>query len=113
MVEANLQQAPIAVTEFLEGLFETLLKSYERIAAWGAHFVFISAQQVLGHRRGDRSGKQGRGQHSENHCFSEGHKEVTRPPGQQENGGKGDADRRVRRKSRRSSLLTAVAGDVH
>src|SRR5258708_12411760 len=58
MVEAKLQQAPIAVTEFLEGLFETLLKSYERIAAWGTHFVFISAQQVLGHRRDDRPGKQ-------------------------------------------------------
>src|ERR1700730_9088604 len=33
VVEANLQQAAIAVTKSLEGLFKKLLKSYKRIAA--------------------------------------------------------------------------------
>jgi hypothetical protein len=42
VVKATLQQAAIAVTKSLEGLFKTLLKPNERIAAWGTDFVFIS-----------------------------------------------------------------------
>src|SRR6266478_2749723 len=68
-MEANLQQTAIAVTKSLKGLFKTLLKSHERITAWGTCFVFISSQQVLGHGGDDRPGKQVRGQHSENHSF--------------------------------------------
>src|SRR5260370_35110406 len=58
MAEAKFQQAAIAVTKSLEGLFKTLLKSNERITAWGTCFLFISSQQVLGHGRDDRPGKQ-------------------------------------------------------
>src|SRR5712691_5159512 len=39
VAEANFQQAAIAVTKSLKGLFKTLLKSNERISAWGARFV--------------------------------------------------------------------------
>src|SRR5712664_240705 len=92
-MEANLQQAAIAVTKSLKGLFKTLLKSNERITAWGTCFVFISSQQVLGHGGDDRPGKQVRGQHSENHSFGERHKEISGDAGQQEHWSKHDADR--------------------
>src|SRR6266436_375199 len=78
VVEANLQQVAIAVTKSLEGLFKMLLKSNERITAWGTRFLFISSQQVLSHGGGDGPGKQVRGQHSENHGFGERHKEIAR-----------------------------------
>src|SRR6266852_768125 len=76
VVEANLQQVAIAVTKSLEGLFKTLLKSNQRITAWGTCLMFVSPQQVLGHGRDDGPGKQVRGQHSENHSFGERYKEI-------------------------------------
>src|SRR5260370_11180389 len=69
VAEANLQQAAIAVTKSLEGLFKTLLKSNQRVTAWGARLMVISPPQVFGHCREDGPGKQARGQHSEKHCF--------------------------------------------
>src|SRR6266481_3122852 len=87
------RQHAIAVTKSLESLFKTLLKSNERIAAWGTRFLFISSQQVLGHGGDNRPGKQVRGQHSENHSFGERHKEISGDGGQQEHWSKHDADR--------------------
>src|SRR5260370_41616331 len=54
LVKASLQQAAIAVTESLEGLFKTLLKPNERIAAGGISFVLISSLEGLCHGRGDQ-----------------------------------------------------------
>src|SRR6266446_4764739 len=94
VAEANLQQAAIAVTKSLEGLFKTLLKSNQRVTAWGARFMFISPQQVFGHCRNDGPRKEIGGQHGENHCFGEWHKEIPRDAGQQEHRSKHDADRK-------------------
>src|SRR6266851_4394862 len=44
----------------------------------------LSPQQVLGHSRNDRPGKDIRGQHRENHRLSKRHEEVSRDAGQQE-----------------------------
>src|SRR5207302_10947502 len=94
MAEAYLQQAAIAVTKSLEGRFKTLLKSNKRVTAWDALFVFISPQQVLGHGRNDGPRKQVRGEHGENDCLGERHKEIPRDAGQQEHWSKHDADRK-------------------
>src|SRR6266850_1339347 len=111
VMEANLQQAAIAVTKPLESLFKTLLKSYERIAAWGAAFLFVSPQQVLGHGWDDRPGKQVRSQHSENHRFGQRHKEVPRHARQQEHRSKNNADRQCGYEGRCGDLRRAVQND--
>src|ERR1700676_1921502 len=108
MLEANFQQAAIAAMEFLEGLFEALLKPYERIAAWRSRFVFLSPQQVLGHGRNDRPGKQVRSQHCEDHCFGERHEEIARDARQQEHRSKHNTDRKRRDERRCGDLGRAV-----
>src|SRR5712671_5191140 len=96
VLERCLQQPAITHTESLESCFKTFLNSYQGVAAWGGSlpFFFFSAQQVLCHRRDDRSGEQIRCQHGENHCFGERHKKVTRHARQQEHRSKNNTDRK-------------------
>src|SRR6266478_3406299 len=93
VMETNLQHAAIAPAESLEGCLKTLLNSYQRISAGVmSGFRFLSTQKVLRHGRDDGPGEKIRGQHGENDCFGERHKEVPCYPSQQEHRRKYDAN---------------------
>ena len=83
MMQTKFKHPAIAFAEFLECFLKSLLESDQRITNSSALALsFLSTQQVLSHSRNDGPRKEIRGQHSENHCFSERYKEVPRHAGQ-------------------------------
>ena len=109
VTETNFQQAVIALTKPFEGFFETLLQSYQGIAAGGiSRFFLVAPQQVLGHCRDDSSRKEIGSQHCKNNGFRERHEQIPRDAGQQEHGSKHNADRKRGHECGRRDLRRAV-----
>src|SRR6266853_1866915 len=68
----------------------------------------LAPQQVLGHSRNDRPGKDIRGQHRENHRLSKRYEEVSRDAGQQEHRSKYNANRKCGHEGRCRYLRCTV-----
>jgi len=111
MVDADGEQADVAVTHFLKAVFEAELKPDEWVAAdlfLCLLRVVVLLQQVLGHGGHDSTREQVAGQHGENDRFCERHEEVAGHAAEQEHGHEDNADGEGGNKGRGGDLGCAV-----
>ena len=95
VIDAQSEQAQVAATKPVEGMFESVLKPRERVAAGlfsRCLRVVVLLQQVLGHGGHKRARQEVAGEHGKDHSLGHGNKQVARHATQEEHGHENDAD---------------------
>src|SRR3984885_13114392 len=115
VIETELNQAVIPLTEAFKGLLKALLNPYQRVSGGrGAGLLVIAAQEILRDGWDDRPGEKVRRQHGASHGLGERHKETSRYAGQQKHRSKHDTDRKRGHERGCCNLRSTVQDDfVH
>ena len=111
VMQAAVQHLVIAVAESFESQLKRHLHPHQRIAAGRIQvsgFLFVAAEQILGHGRDQRPGQQVGGEHGEHHRFRQRDEQVAGHAGEKEHGQKHDADGQRGNKGRHRDLLRAI-----